>query len=179
VRVLEYSPVAEHLLVELPGFPRYEVFDLPESTFADWQRSMDQTSYFNDNIWGSRYEHNSHWSSLHELLHYIEENFYFESAVTVASRAGDGDTPLHLATVWGDVGAVELLVAAGAEVDARGDMECTPLYNAATFGHFRCAALLLQAGANPDLENGLATSARKAGLQSKNPKLRALLSSEA
>jgi len=179
VRVLEYSPSAKHLVLELQGFPRYEVFDLPEEVFAEWQRTADRDTYFNENIWGSHYEHNSNWPSLAELLHYIEEHFFFDSTVTVASRAGDGDTPLHLATVWGDVGAVELLLGAGAEVDARGDMECTPLYNAATFGHVRCAARLLEAGANPDEENGLITSARKTALQSKDPRIRALFSSEA
>jgi ankyrin repeat protein len=176
MRVLSYSPSEEHLLVDLNGFPRYEVFDLPESAFAEWQRSADPVAYFNEKIWGNHYEHNSNWRSLDELLDYIQQNFYFYSddPVRIAHRAGDGDTPLHLVTVWGDIGALELLLAAGAEVDVPGDEECTPLYNAASFEHARCVARLLEAGADPDAASRGGITPRDAGLQSKNPRVRAL-----
>ena|SRR5215510_8625974 len=41
-----------------------------------------------------------------------------------------GDTPLHTVCSWGEVPPVELLIEAGADVNARGDRGCTPVFNA-------------------------------------------------
>ena len=179
MRVLEYSPVSQKLSVELPGRPLYEVFDLKEEVFVEWQNAVDQQAYFNEHIWGINYEHDSHWPSLEALLLYVEDNFTFDAPVTVASRAGDGDTPLHLASVWGDLSAIEILLAAGADPNARGDLECSPLYNAITFGHVRTAKRLLLAGASPDDRNELEATAREAALNSGNLELLALFGGEA
>lgn len=70
----------------------------------------------------------------------------------VRSFSADGFTPLHLAAFFGRLGAVELLLASGAEVDARGRgwMTGTSLHSAASANHTEVAALLLDAGADPD-----------------------------
>ena len=80
--------------------------------------------------------------------------------IDVASVASDGDTPLHIAVVWGDKYAVGLLLDAGAAIDALGDMRTTPLYNAVGQGHIEIAELLLSRGANPDIISELGYSPR-------------------
>jgi hypothetical protein len=80
-------------------------------------------------------------------------------AIDVNAKASDGDTPLHVAAIRGDREAVRLLVEAGAQIDALGDMSCTPLYNAVGHGHHQVARLLLEFGADPNLMNELESSA--------------------
>jgi ankyrin repeat protein len=67
-------------------------------------------------------------------------------------RSGDGFTALHLAAFFGQDEAVRLLLARGADPDARGTgwMTGTPLNAAASSGHATVVALLLDAGADPD-----------------------------
>ena len=73
------------------------------------------------------------WATAEEFLAYAGESFPFHAEwpepgpVSVNSTTGDGDTPLHLASAWDDVKAVELLLAAGAQVDRPGDMGVTAL----------------------------------------------------
>ena len=66
--------------------------------------------------------------------------------------SADGFTPLHLASFFGKREAVELLLAHGAEPDARGRgwMTGTSLHSAASANHTGTAAMLLDAGADPD-----------------------------
>jgi ankyrin repeat protein len=70
--------------------------------------------------------------------------------LSVKTRACDNDTPLHIAAGWGDRHAINLLLNAGAEVNAQGDMSLTPLHTAVSRNHSLAAEALLQAGANPD-----------------------------
>jgi ankyrin repeat protein len=67
-------------------------------------------------------------------------------------RSGDGFTVLHLAAFFGQDNAVRLLLARGADPDARGTgwMTGTPLNAAASARHATVVALLLEAGADPD-----------------------------
>jgi uncharacterized protein len=67
-------------------------------------------------------------------------------------RSGDGFTALHLAAFFGQDDAVRLLLARGADPDARGTgwMTGTPLNAAASARHATVVALLLEAGADPD-----------------------------
>jgi uncharacterized protein len=51
-----------------------------------------------------------------------------ERRVEVSSRDVDGDTPLHVMAWRDDVVGAEILLAAGADVDAVGDMGTTPLH---------------------------------------------------
>jgi ankyrin repeat protein len=80
--------------------------------------------------------------------------------LTVHARSSDGDTPLHIAALWGDRHAARILMDAAADIDAKGDMSCTPLYFAVIGGHVQVAELLLQRGADPDAESELSSSPR-------------------
>jgi ankyrin repeat protein len=62
----------------------------------------------------------------------------------------DGSTPLHWAAYRADPGAVERLILAGADVNARNDYGVTPLSLACTDGNAAIVEKLLNAGAEPD-----------------------------
>ena len=56
-------------------------------------------------------------------------------------------TPLHYAAIKGHKEVVELLIAAGADVNAKDIDEWTPLHRAADAGHKEVAELLIAKGA--------------------------------
>jgi ankyrin repeat protein len=66
--------------------------------------------------------------------------------------SGDGFTALHFASFFGRHAAAELLLARGADVDARGTgwMTGTALHSAASAGHTEAMRVLLEAGADPN-----------------------------
>lgn len=72
-------------------------------------------------------------------------------AVTAFSY--DGWTPLHLAAFFGQLGAVERLLEAGADARAvsRNSLENTPLHAGTAGKHSDVALRLLEAGADPDV----------------------------
>jgi ankyrin repeat protein len=70
--------------------------------------------------------------------------------VDVNVPQGDGATALHWAAHWNDVALAELLLRAGARVDAANDLGLTPLVLACANGSAPMAAALLGAGANPN-----------------------------
>ena len=57
-----------------------------------------------------------------------------ERLVTIHSRASDGDSPLHVMVWRRDTAGAEVLVAAGADINAVGDMGETPLHVAVSRG---------------------------------------------
>jgi len=75
--------------------------------------------------------------------------------VTVNSR----NSSLHQATKSGDTGAVEALIADGADVNATNDAGQTPLILAIVAGQHQLLRPLLRAGANPFLCDGTGLSA--------------------
>ncbi|HEY7076781.1 MAG TPA: ankyrin repeat domain-containing protein [Solirubrobacteraceae bacterium] len=68
------------------------------------------------------------------------------------ARAPDGFTPLHYAAFFGGVGAVRVLLEAGADPDADAEnaLHVRPLHSAAARGDRESARLLLEAGADPN-----------------------------
>jgi ankyrin repeat protein len=93
--------------------------------------------------------------------------------MTVHTRDASNDTPLHYAAYWGDVRAIEILAAAGAEIDACGAYGATPLFNAVANSHYAAAARLLDLGASPHEESALGSAARAAA-KSDDARIRAL-----
>lgn len=73
------------------------------------------------------------------------------NAATV--RGHFGDTPLHVAAVWGDLAAIEILLAHGADVNAAGEHGYTPLHEAVEQEQLEAARLLISRGASTDLKN--------------------------
>ena len=71
--------------------------------------------------------------------------------VKIDSTDMDGDTPLHVMASRGDRFACQVLVDAGAEVNAVGDMGQTPLHVAISRGCIETVELLLRAGARTDI----------------------------
>jgi len=64
-----------------------------------------------------------------------------------------GDTVLHTVCSWGDLDAVKILVAVGANVNAKGDQGGTPLFNAVIGRNPDVISFLLKSGANPRIAN--------------------------
>ena len=67
---------------------------------------------------------------------------------TAHNRDDWGKTPLHHAVSFRELAAADLLVRAGAEIDAADETGMTPLHTAAMLGRTRLAAWLLRQGAN-------------------------------
>jgi len=68
--------------------------------------------------------------------------------VTPFTRGTTGDTPLHVVCSWGDLEAVRLLLDAGAEVNAVGDIGRTPLFCVLASGNVDIVRALIAAGAD-------------------------------
>jgi ankyrin repeat protein len=95
----------------------------------------------------------------------------------VSARSSDGWTALHLAAHFGQSAAVELLLARGAEVDARSSnpMANTALHAAAAGRHTAVVQLLLEHGAAVDARQHGGFTALHAAAQQGDLSLAALL----
>lgn len=71
--------------------------------------------------------------------------------VAIDSHGYDGDTPLHVLAWRNDLERAEILVRAGADVNAVGEMDETPLHVVLTQRNPGMIQLLLRAGARGDL----------------------------
>ena len=87
-----------------------------------------------------------------------------ERPVAIDSLDVEGDTPLHVMTWRNDLEAVELLVGAGANVNAVGDMGETPLHVAISMSNPRLVRCLLSAGARDDIRSEFGESPRDKAL---------------
>ena len=76
--------------------------------------------------------------------------FSGEGALTVNSCIFDEDRPLHVVARRGNASCLKLLLDAGADPNALGDMSLNPLHAAVREGQLECAQILLKAGARTD-----------------------------
>jgi uncharacterized protein len=74
-------------------------------------------------------------------------------------RSMNGRRALNWAALGNHIGAVRVLIAAGASVDSANYTGFTPLHHAAEVGSFEAAQALLDAGAKPAALNGAGMTA--------------------
>lgn len=74
-------------------------------------------------------------------------DFAGHRVTSVDYRNGYGDTPLHIVSNWGDCEAIEILVSAGADINAIGESGFTPLHCAAEQNKPEAITKLMQMGA--------------------------------
>jgi ankyrin repeat protein len=79
--------------------------------------------------------------------------FLSRPIVDVNQAAIDGDRPIHIACVRGNLDDVVALFVGGADVNAAGDLGYTPLHHAASRGHMDIAKVLLNHGADVTAKN--------------------------
>lgn len=84
--------------------------------------------------------------------------FLSKGADINARDEGEGNTPLHWATVAGNNAIAELLIAKGAEVDAKNDNGNTPLSLATVTDDEPIAQLLIAKGADVNTKNNKRTT---------------------
>ena len=94
--------------------------------------------------------------SLQEIVQSVSDVIMFpadlgERNVSVDSIGYDGDTPLHVLACRNDLEGVEILICAGADVNAQGEMDETPLHIAITQQNIPMIQVMLKAGARDDL----------------------------
>lgn len=73
--------------------------------------------------------------------------------ITAKTVGISADTPLHIAVSQGRTELIAPLTAAGADVNAKGDMSETPLHLAVVRRNVLAITLLLDAGADPTLRS--------------------------
>ena len=81
------------------------------------------------------------WGAVRALL---------EQGTDATTPQGDGTTALHWASYWDDGDSADLLIGAGANVNAANDLGVTPLWTACENGSAAMVERLLQAGASPN-----------------------------
>ena len=73
---------------------------------------------------------------------------YSEITVTDPNTPGlFGNRPLHIAAVWGDCEAIEILIKAGAEINQKGEHGFTPLLETVAQGNLEAVKVLVKHGA--------------------------------
>jgi len=102
--------------------------------------------------------------TLEEVLKRINEavdDFASKPATSASDKGAFDDYPLHKVAIWGDVEAAEVLLAHGADINARGEDDDTPLHRALAGGHLEMVQFLLSRGADPDLKDRYGGSPRE------------------
>jgi uncharacterized protein len=95
--------------------------------------------------------------------------------VTTDSRGVDGDSPLHVAAWQHDIEGAKLLMAAGSDVNAVGDMAYTPLHVAISQNDVELSRIFIEVGARSDLPSEIGGTAREEAIR-RGGKLAALFS---
>lgn len=83
---------------------------------------------------------------------------YFEDAVKTRNptlRFDDGQTPLHMAVIDGQMGIVQYLIEKGCQINAKDISGATPLHEAVRYGRTDIVKLLLASGGNANTQDSL------------------------
>ncbi|THG70303.1 ankyrin repeat domain-containing protein [Pseudomonas sp. A-1] len=88
-----------------------------------------------------------------------------EKVVSISSTDCDGDTPLHVMVWRNDAYAVKVLLEAGANPNAIGDMGETPLHVAVSQENFAIAKALMQAGAKTNIRSEFNETAQERAIR--------------
>lgn len=86
----------------------------------------------------------------------------------VHTKDAQGRHPIHLATSKNKVSVLELLLSAGANIDARDDKGNTCLHYAISDNHFDLFEFLMAKGASSEIENGKNLTAKDLARTSEN-----------
>lgn len=153
-----YKPEGGRLEVAWSNNHIWWHFGVPADLFEEFSTASDKTDFYLKHV-REGFPARRKWRDLEELLEIFSDIHLVDlSPQDVNSSGMGGDRPLHLAAFWGDVEAIDLLAAHGAEVDAKGDLDATPLLVAVSFGHVAAAHRLLKLGASPHAENELGST---------------------
>jgi len=106
-----------------------------------------------------------------EAIQSVTEFLPGEEPLNVNSVGIFGSHPLKVAVTWGDITAVNLLIAAGAELNAKNEDGDTALHHAIRMGHFHVARRLVELGANQAILNNEGKLARDYCWQEEWPSL--------
>jgi ankyrin repeat protein len=90
-----------------------------------------------------------------ELLEEYKKKVWFEdySIKTFDQPGSDGDTPIHVAALLGNLDDLNLMLLSSIDINKRGDIGNTALHYAALKGHEAIVEMLLKSGANPLIQN--------------------------
>lgn len=98
--------------------------------------------------------HAAREGQLEKVAAFLKEKPELAKASEGSSKPPTDDyTALHYAVMKGHKGIVELLLAQGADVNAKSRSGYTPLYKAAEHGHLKIVKVLLARGADPDAKD--------------------------
>jgi uncharacterized protein len=116
-------------------------------------------------------------NDLNKILKMVQGTATFDdkAPIDVNTRGFFGDTPLHVAAVWGDVDAGKILLNAGADINARGEDGYTPLHEAVEQGKQDFVSLLLAHGAALHLRDDMGQTSFEAAETMGNAKIKQLL----
>lgn len=97
----------------------------------------------------------SRFRTAEEVLETVGDVVEFGSIqpVRIDSVGIFGSQPLKIVVTWDDASAVQLLLDAGASIDAQHEEGDTALHHAIQMGHFAIARLLIGRGANQRIRN--------------------------
>lgn len=71
---------------------------------------------------------------------------------SVNQRNDFGDTPLHTVCAWGELDPVNVLLEAGADINADGEHGATPIFNAVASNSLDLVKMLLARGARKNVK---------------------------
>lgn len=92
-----------------------------------------------------------YWAA--QKKHLVSVRLLLEHGADANARGFGGETPLHAAARWGDIGSIALLFKAGANINALDRKKRSSLFMAAHYGRFVASYLLLASGAEASLKS--------------------------